>query len=93
MTPLDYWPIVLGAAIIALVGFLRRDRLLIVAMTTGGYVMVLLALMWSWELGPDARYAILLAAFGATLTTMGTERSRLDKRRRSPQSNESVGRS
>jgi hypothetical protein len=92
VTLIDYWPIILGAAIIGGVGFLRRDRLLIVAMTTVGYVMVMLALLWSWDLGRDATFAIFLAAIGATLVTMGTERSRHEKRDRSPASSESVGR-
>ncbi|MGH2380202.1 MAG: hypothetical protein ACRDG7_03150 [Candidatus Limnocylindria bacterium] len=92
MTPLGLWPIFLGAAIIVAAGFLRRDRLLIVSMTTVGYLMVMLALLWSWDLGRDATSAIFLAAIGATLVTMGTERSRHEKRDRSRRSDQSVGR-
>jgi hypothetical protein len=90
VTPTDFWPLVLGAALIAAVGVLRRDRLLLVAMMTGGYVLVTLALLWSWDLGRDATAAIFIAAMGATLATMGTERSRHGKRDQSHQSD--VGR-
>lgn len=79
MTALDFWPAVVGAVIIAAVGFLRRDRPQVITMTTGGYLMVMLALLWSWSLGRDVVAAIFLAAIGATLTTMGTERSRQAK--------------
>jgi hypothetical protein len=92
VTPLDLWPLVLGAAIIAVVGLLRRDRLLLVAMMTGGYVLVMLALLWSWDLGRDATTAIFLAAIGATLATMGTERSRREKRDPSHQADKPLGR-
>jgi hypothetical protein len=43
----------------------------------------MLALLWSWDLGRDATTAIFLAAIGATLATMGTERSRHEKRDKS----------
>lgn len=78
--------------IIAAAGFLRRDRLRLIAMMTGGYTLVMLAVLWSWNLGRDATTAIFLAAIGATLTTIGTERSRYAKRQNSPHSNEPVGR-
>ncbi len=92
VTLLGLWPVILGATIIAVVAFLRPDRPLIVAMITVGYVMVMLALLWSWDLGRGAASAIFLAAIGATLATMGTERSRHEKRDRSQGSNESRGR-
>jgi hypothetical protein len=82
----------LGAAIIAAAGLLRRDRLPLVAMTTGGYVLVMLALLWSWDLGRDTTTAIFLAAIGATLATMGTERSRREKRDQSNQADKPLGR-
>lgn len=92
MTALDFWPAVVGAVIIAAVGFLRRDRLQVIAMTTGGYLMVMLALLWSWSLGREATTAIFLAAVGATLTTMGTERSRHAKRQQADPSDERLSR-
>ena len=91
MTPIDFWPVVLGVAIIAVVGVLRRDRLLFVAMMIGGYVLVMLALVWSWDLGRDARTAIFLAAIGATLATTGTERSRHEKRDQAQRSEKPLG--
>lgn len=57
MTPLDLWPAIVGAVIIAAAGFLRRDRLRLIAMMTGGYTLVMLALLWSWNLGRDATTA------------------------------------
>lgn len=92
MTPIDLWPLVLGASIIAVVGLLRRDGLQLVAFMIGGYVLLMLALRWSWDLGPDATTAILLAALGATLATVGTERSRHEKRHLPHQSDKPVGR-
>ena len=91
MTPLDLWPMVLGAVILGALAILRRDRPHIVAMITVGYVMVMLALLWSWDLGGNATYAIFLAAIGATLATMGTERSRHEQHDRSQGSSDPVG--
>ena len=82
MSPLDLWPVALGVALIVGVGLLRRDALTHVAMMSIGYALVLAALLWSSQLGEGARVAVFVAAIGATLTTMGTERSRQDKRPR-----------
>lgn len=92
VTLLDFWPAILGAVVIAAVGLIRRDRFYLIAMMTGGYVLVMIALLWSWELGQDATTAIFLAGIGATLATMGTERSRYAKRDKTHPANEPLGR-
>ena len=84
--------VVLGAALIAGVGALRRDSALTVAMTTGGFIILMGALFWSQELEPDGIPLVLLGAIGGSLAVLGTERSRRDKLDRSPESNEPVGR-
>ena len=74
----------LGVAVIAAFGLIRRDRPWAIALVSGGYVMLMIALSWSWELGEDARTAVFLAWGGATLATLGTERSRREKRTPTP---------
>lgn len=84
MVPMD--PFVIGvlvvlAAFLAAVGLARRDRLTVIALTVLGYVIAMLGLAWTMRLSDEATYAALAVGFGATLATMGTERSR---RGRSP---------
>ena len=73
---LEFWVLALGVAVIAGVGVLRRDSLLTLAMTTGGFVILMLALLWSQDLGGDGMGLVLLGALGASIATLGTERSR-----------------
>jgi hypothetical protein len=78
VTPFFLGVIVVGVAIIALGGALRRDGALIVAMTAGGWLIVMLAAMSVWDLGSDATGAVFLGALGGSLVTMGIERRRRD---------------
>ena len=77
---LEFWVLALGVAVIAGVGVMRRDSLLTLAMTTGGFVILMLALLWSRDLGGDGMGLVLLGALGASIATLGTERSRREKR-------------
>ena len=73
---LEFWVLALGVVVIAGVGLLRRDSLLTLAMTSGGFVILMLALLWSRDLGGDGMGLVLLGALGASIATLGTERSR-----------------
>jgi hypothetical protein len=77
---LEFWVLALGVAVIAAVGVLRRDSLLTLAMTTGGFVILMLSLLWSQDFGGDGMGLVLLGAIGASIATLGTERSRREKR-------------
>jgi hypothetical protein len=92
MPVFEFTLIVLGAALIVGAGVLRRDSLLTVAMTTGGFLTLMVALFWSQDLEPDGVPLVLLGAIGGSLAVMGTERSRREKRDRSAESNEPVRR-
>ena len=92
MPVFEFILVVLGAALIAGVGLIRRDSLLTLAMTTGGFVILMVALFWSQELDPDGVPLVLLGAIGGSLAVLGTERSRREKHDRSPETNEPVGR-
>jgi hypothetical protein len=66
--------------------------LLTVAMSTGGFIILIAALFWSQEFEPDGIPLVLLGAIGGSLAVLGTERSRREKRDKSAESNEPVGR-
>jgi hypothetical protein len=84
--------IVLGAALIAGIGVLQRDSLLTLAMTTGGFAILMVALFWSQELTPNGIPLVLLGAIGGSLAALGTERSRREKRDISAETSERAGR-
>jgi hypothetical protein len=74
--PLAIALVVLGGGLLIAVGLVRRDRLTVIALTVSGFILTMLALRWAISTGDEATYAVLAAGIGASLATMGTERSR-----------------
>lgn len=75
--------VIIGIAAVALfsiiIGKVRNDPPAAIALSTAGYVILLLGLGWAVNLGDAAFYAAGGASLGGILMTMGIERGRAAK--------------